>query len=85
MGWNRIKKMFKKKKKKRDEVIAYEGGMIGLKEITPHELIPDNMRIHTKIIKEISEDLNLYEVNGVMIEAEDILEAQRKYLRKSRS
>lgn len=90
MGWNRVKKLFKKKRQ-RDEVITYDGGHIGLKDLGAPDLsdmevgesIPSNMGIHVKLIgPKAGSDLNRYEVNGVMFDAKSASEAQRKYLRQ---
>ena len=80
--WNRVKKMFKKKPKKRDVHVSLNPGV---RDITPYEL-PSNMKVHAKFIgmadtPKGSQTLFKWEVNGVMIEAYDILDAQRKYLR----
>ena len=85
--WNRVKKMFKKKKLKKDPVITYAGGEIGLKEILVADFledIPHGMKMHTKFLGRRCNGLFAWEVNGVVFEAEDIIEAQRKYLRRKR-
>ena len=67
MSWNRVKKIFKRKPK--------------------HQEVPSNMRIHTKLMGRADTpkgetQMYRYEVNGVTINALDVLDAQRKYLRK---
>lgn len=90
--WSRVKKVFKKKRKKRDEVITYDGEQIVLKDIgyPAHferaEDIPHNMKVHTKYIGRAATQGKEFiqyqwEINGVIITAEDIISAQRKYLR----
>lgn len=92
MGWNKIKKMFKKKRK-RDQVVTYDGGEIGLKDIgyplimEEENDVPHNMKIHTKYIGTVdtpkgSRQVHRWEINGVMINATTLIDAQRKYLRQ---
>jgi len=87
---NRAKKVFKRKPK-RDRVIEMnEKGDFILKDkrvpfkLEPIDDLPANMKIHTKFIgrKEGSENLFVFEVCGVILESEDLLSAQRKYLRQ---
>jgi len=87
MAWHRIKKVFKKKKEKfKDPVVDFSGeeGATLIEKVYQETIdtkIPDGMRVHTKLIKKVSAGRYLYEVNGVLLEASDILEVQRKYLR----
>ena len=81
MSWNKIKKCFKKKPKK-DKLIDFRNGGICFK--SGDDFLPHNMMLHTKYIKQVEEGLHMYVCNGVMIEATDIIEAQRKYLRMKR-
>ena len=37
MGWQRIKKLFRKKKSRKDQVIGYRNGDICLKDVLPME------------------------------------------------
>ena len=89
MGWARVKTMFKKKKKNRDEVITFTGGVIGLEDkninykLDPTPEVEYGMRI-VCIDKGMIGGKQMFEVNGVMLDAEDILDAQRKYLRHRR-
>lgn len=83
--WNRIKKVFKRKPK-RDQVVSFDGGKIGLKDVLPYKLEPKHkgdpeIAIHVKFI-ERSLDGFIWSVNGKIIHAEDIISAQRKYLKE---
>ena len=50
------------------------------------EEVPSNMKIHTRFIGRVmGSDKFRFEVNGVIIDALNIIEAQRKYLRKEKS
>ena len=90
--WNRVKKMFKKKKqKKTDHVIDYTGEDQGIslskKTVLDYDLtpsVPDGLKIHTKYIKAVGGGKHLFEVNGVLFTGVDILDVQRKYLRKGK-
>ena len=89
--WNRVKKIFKKRKKKVDPVIDYTGEdqTISLSkkmvlDYDPAPSLPEGMRIHTKLIGKLPNGKQRYEVNGVILDAVDILDAQRKYLRKGK-
>ena len=72
---------------KTDRVITSENGGIGLKDplppykAEPEEELPSNMKLHAKYLGRRVNGLFAFEVNGVVIEAEDIISAQRKYLR----
>ena len=88
MPWSKVKRLFKKKKKpKKDEVISFYGGEVELKELCVCNFlddIPHGMRLHTKFIKRQNGSF-LWQVNEIVIEAEDIISAQRKYLRQKRN
>ena len=76
MSWKKIKNMFKKKPKQ-DKVITFKGGEIGLKyklepEVEPHTLYKGKVQGKSNLF--------VWEVEGMRIEAEDIIAARRKYL-----
>ncbi len=50
------------------------------------EPLPANMKIHTVYKGRVigKENLYIWEINGVMFKAGDIIEAHRKYLRKTK-
>ena len=52
-------------------------------KLEPLEELPDNMKIHAKYKGRVpyKENMFIWEVNGVMLQAEDMISAQRKYLR----
>lgn len=82
--WNRVKKMFKKKPKI-DTHVSFDPRV---KEPLIYDL-PSNMGIHTKLIgmadtPKGSQAIYKWEVNGVIVEAYDVLGAQRKYLRSNK-
>lgn len=84
--WNKVKRVFKRKKKRDDNVISFDGGEIGLKDVLPFKLeptetYPDGIRIKTKYIGNDMPNGHQWEVNGIFIYAEDELDAERKYLR----
>ena len=72
--WNKVKKMFKRKKKRSPTV---------LNDFSKLEQLPSNMRIQVSFRGKVKGQHNMFmwEVNGVMLQAEDIISAQRKYLR----
>jgi len=80
-----IKELFTKADKT-DKVITFENGSIGLKDplppykAEPKEELPHNMSLHA-VYKGRVENGFEWEINGVHIIAEDIISAQRKYLR----
>ena len=83
--WNRVKKMFKRKKPLKDHVVLLN---MTPKDITPYE-VPSNMKIHTKFMDKADtpkgqQQLYRFEVNGVTVTALDVLDAQSKYLRRSK-
>ena len=58
-----------------------------LRDTCPYELepqIPEGMAIHSKYLGKRCNGRSAWEVNGVVIEAEDVIEANRKYLRQKR-
>ena len=81
-----IKELFAKADKT-DKVITFENGGIGLKDplppykAEPSDELPSNMMVHTKYLGRRTNGLFAFEINGVVIEGEDIISAQRKYLR----
>ncbi len=91
--WSRVKRLFKKRK--RDQVITYDGGEIGLKDIgypmitEQDQDIPSNMRVTTRYVGTVDtpkgdRQIHRWEINGVMINATTIINAQRKYLRQKK-
>ena len=77
MSWEKIKNVFKKKPKK-DKVITFKGGKIGMEyklepEVEPHTLYKGKVQG--------KENIFVWEVEGMRIEAEDIIAARRKYLK----
>ena len=77
MSWEKIKNVFKKKPKK-DKVITFKGGEIGLKyklepEVEPYTLYKGKVQGKSNLF--------VWEVEGMRIEAEDIIAARRKYLK----
>jgi len=51
VGWQRIKKLFRKKKSRKDQVIGYRNGDICLKDVLPME---DLLNIKEKEFKDDS-------------------------------
>lgn len=83
--WNRVKRVFKKKRRD-DKVISFDGGRIGLKDVTPFKLepseeYPSGVPMNVEYIGTNSHGFS-WKVNGKRITADDILEAQRKYIIK---
>ena len=80
MSWKKIKNMFKKKPKQ-DKVITFKNGEIGLKYKLEPEVEPE-VEPHTLYKGKVQGKSNLFvwEVEGMRIEAEDIISARRKYL-----
>ena len=77
MSWSRAKKLFKKRKQKREEQEAPY-------KLEPDDFLPHNMKVHTKFIDRLENGKFRFEVNGVVITALNIIEAQRKYLRQQK-
>ena len=85
--WNKVKRVFKRKKKKKDQVISFDGGEIGLKDVLPFKVepadgYPDGVALDTKYLGRDEPNGFQWSVNGVLIYAEDILSAERKYLER---
>ena len=83
--WNRIKKLYKKKHKRDQNIEKNAQDEFVLRDVTPHKIepeeVPSNMKIHAKYLGPAKNGKHLFSVNEIVIDAEDILEAQRKYLR----
>jgi len=88
MPWNRIKKMFKKKRpQSKDQLVSFDGGEIGLKDAVPFKLepseeYPNGVPLHVKHIGSDAVNGNEWTVNGVNITARSIMDAQREYLKR---
>ena len=89
--WKKIKKVFKKKRKK-DQVVSFDGGVIGIKDVMPYKIeadvdlmtgneLPSNMKIHCIYKGRVAGGKFLWEVNKIEIEAFDIIDAQRIYIK----
>ena len=77
MSWSRAKKLFKKRKQKREESeVPYK--------LEPNDFLPHNMKVHTKFVERLGDGKFRFEVNGVVVTANNIIEAQRKYLRQQK-
>jgi len=72
VSFSRVKKCFKKKKQQQHTEVPYK--------LEPED-IPHNMMVHTKFISRSTNGQFKFEVNGVIIYADNIIDAQRKYLR----
>ena len=79
MGWNRIKKMFKKKPKK-DQVISFDGGEIGLKDVKTYKNLGEDLPMYTEFIGRENGEF-VWNVNGKRVVSDSIINAQREYLR----
>ena len=87
--WKKAKRMlmqiFPKKLVQKDQVISFDGGSVTMKDVCPaYKLEPDSeVAIHTKFSGRNAEMQQFeFDVNGKQIFADDIISAQREYLKR---